>query len=157
MEGNSGLEDDEDPTASGNDMSPSYINSFARKIMDDTISRNMLPKIMSPSNGMAPRNVPQRNMSPMNNMEPINHLLPMYGMVPGNGMLPDMYTANDMPPMNMAYMNNMTPRSMTPMDGVPLMNNMSTMDQRTQDNWIQGKMARRARGNPSAGMQNWQS
>ncbi|KAK0763420.1 hypothetical protein N5P37_002797 [Trichoderma harzianum] len=157
MEGNSGLEDDEDPTASGNDMSPSYINSFARNIMDDTISRNMLPKVMSPSNGMAPRNVPQRNMSPMNNMEPINHLLPMNGMVPGNGMLPDMYTANDMPPMNMAYMNNMTPRSMTPMDGVPLMNNMSTMDQRTQNNWIQGQMARRARGSPGAGMQNWQS
>ncbi|KAL6835633.1 hypothetical protein J3E69DRAFT_319242, partial [Trichoderma sp. SZMC 28015] len=81
----------------------------------------------------------------------------MNDMVPGNGMLPDMYTANDMPPMNMAYTNNMTPRSMTPMDSVPLMTSASGMRQRNYNNWLQDKLARRAQGSPGPETRNWES
>ncbi|KAL6820059.1 hypothetical protein V8C40DRAFT_268540 [Trichoderma camerunense] len=156
MDGDSGLGDDEGPMAFGNDRSPRYTNSASRNNVNRMLSSYMRERNMSPSNDTGLRNVPQRNMSPMNNMEPPNHLLHVNGMVPGNGMLPDMYT-NDIPPVNMAYMNNMTPRSMTPMDSVPLMTSASGMNQRMHSNWIQNKMARRAQGSPGPEMRNWES
>ncbi|PNP51254.1 hypothetical protein THARTR1_08158 [Trichoderma harzianum] len=158
MDGDSGLEGDEGPMAFGNNMSSSY-PGLSRDDISSLYSRNLLPMNMSPNNDMAPRNMPQRIMSPINNnnnnMYSVNDMAPpMNGMSPGNGMLPDMYSVSDMPPMNLAYM---SPRSMTPMDGVPLMNNMSPRDQMIQNNWMQSKMARRAQGGPGPGMQNWQS
>ncbi|KAF3057536.1 hypothetical protein CFAM422_012388 [Trichoderma lentiforme] len=149
MDGDSGLEDDEGPMAFGNDRSPRYTNSASRNNINSMLPYYMRSRNMSP-NDTGLRNVPQGIIFPMNNMEPPNHLLPMNGMVPGNGMLPDMYT-NDIPPMNMAYMNNMTPRGMTPMDSVPLMTSASGM------NRIQHKMARRAQGSPGPEMRNWES
>lgn len=165
MDGDSGLGDDEGPMAFGNDRFPRYTGNASRNNVIRTLSRNMS---MSP-NDTGLRSVPQRNMTPMNNMdppdhllvrnnmEPPNHLLPMNGMVPGNGMLPDLYTANDIPSMNTAYMSNMTPRSMTPMDSVPIMSASGMRRQREYNNRFQNKMARRAQGSPGPEMQNWES
>ncbi|KAL5089141.1 hypothetical protein Trisim1_005994 [Trichoderma cf. simile WF8] len=156
MDGDSSVEGDEGPMAFDNNRSPRYTNSASRNTINRMLSRNMLPMNMSPSDtGL--RSVPQRNMSPMNKTEYPNHLLLMNGMVPGNGMLPDMYTANDMPPMNMANMNNMTPRSMTPMDSVPIMSASGMRRQREYNNRFQNKMAQRAQGSPGPEMQNWES
>lgn len=165
MDGDSGLGDDEGPMAFGNDKSPRYTNSASRNNINRTLPSYMGERNMSP-NDTSLRSVPQRNMSPMNNIEYPNHLLHMNkieypnhlllmnGTVPGNGMLPDMYTANDMPPMNMANMNNMTPRSMTPMDSVPIMSASGMRRQRNYNNWLQDKLARRAQGSPGPEMRN---